>query len=370
MFDNKDETITTAKPHTIKKFEIIANYVDAWARKILNFKESSGIVYIDCMSNSGMYVDENGNQVEGTALRVAKILDRIVDKHSDKKAYVYFNDLNQNRILALKENIESLKLESPNLIIKYSISDANDYLKNMNLELWKQHNVLLIYDPYQASIDWDAIHPFFNDTWGEVIINHMVSDTKRGAIQVTDAIKIKKYEDTYHRKINELIQLGSNLAKLDEIVKDIIHENNRKKEKKLYISSFPFYNRKNGVVYNLIFCTRHIEGIKLYKRTTWKAFGNKSSNKATNNIENQLCFLGQDCCNFDTITDEGCFFIKDIAKYVYDTFSNKGRVPLDEVWRRLDEHPIFPCEGFKNDIKAELKNTYSVEIINKQMIFK
>lgn len=49
--------ITEAKPHTIKKFELIEKYVDEWARKILGYKGknglngSKGIIYIDCMSN-------------------------------------------------------------------------------------------------------------------------------------------------------------------------------------------------------------------------------------------------------------------------------------------------------------------------------
>ena len=55
-----NEIITEAKPHTIKKFELIERYVDEWARKILGYdgkdgrEGSKGIIYIDCMSNSGV----------------------------------------------------------------------------------------------------------------------------------------------------------------------------------------------------------------------------------------------------------------------------------------------------------------------------
>ena len=81
------EIITEAKPHTIKKFELIERYVDEWARKILGYngkdgrEGSKGIIYIDCMSNSGVYRDENGNQIDGTALRVAKKLNDIVTNY-------------------------------------------------------------------------------------------------------------------------------------------------------------------------------------------------------------------------------------------------------------------------------------------------
>ena len=35
-------TIETIKPHTINKIEIINNYVDGWARKILGFDGKNG----------------------------------------------------------------------------------------------------------------------------------------------------------------------------------------------------------------------------------------------------------------------------------------------------------------------------------------
>ena len=61
----KVEVITEAKPHTIKKFELIEKYVEAWAYKILNYHgnpgyaPASGVIFIYCMSNSGVYKDIN-----------------------------------------------------------------------------------------------------------------------------------------------------------------------------------------------------------------------------------------------------------------------------------------------------------------------
>ena len=86
MSKHDNSIITEAAPHTIKKFELISNYVDGWARKILGYGKSRGIIYIDCMSNSGVYTN-NGNIVEGTAIRVAKELNEIstiIDNHTDE----------------------------------------------------------------------------------------------------------------------------------------------------------------------------------------------------------------------------------------------------------------------------------------------
>ena len=182
-----NEIITEAKPHTIKKFELIERYVDEWARKILGYdgkdgrEGSKGIIYIDCMSNSGVYRDENGNQIEGTALRVAKRLNDIVTNYPGKSAILIFNDISEQRIEYLKTVIEKANLT--NIQVVYRSEDCNSFLRGLDLDSYKrQFNTLLLYDPYKAAIDWDAVTPFLN-TWGEVIINHMVFDTSRGASQ-------------------------------------------------------------------------------------------------------------------------------------------------------------------------------------------
>lgn len=46
-------TNDTAHPHTVKKFELIEEYVKAWAQKLLKFDKCHGIVFIDCITRSG-----------------------------------------------------------------------------------------------------------------------------------------------------------------------------------------------------------------------------------------------------------------------------------------------------------------------------
>ena len=174
----KVDVIEKVAPHTIKKCELIEHYVDEWARKILGFNGvngrdgSKGIIYIDCMSNSGLYYDSDDNLVDGTALRVAKRLNEILPNYPGKMGYVMFNDISQEKIDRLKKELDGLKLS--NITVRFNCGDGNEFIKELDIkELQKQCGTLLLYDPYQAAIDWDAITPYLN-TWGEVIINHMV----------------------------------------------------------------------------------------------------------------------------------------------------------------------------------------------------
>lgn len=131
----KVEVIEKVAPHTIKKCELIEHYVDEWARKILGFNGmngrdgSKGIIYIDCMSNSGLYYDSDDNLVDGTALRVAKRLNDILPKYPDKMGYVMFNDISQEKIDCLKREIDKLKLS--NITVGLTAAMETNLLENL-----------------------------------------------------------------------------------------------------------------------------------------------------------------------------------------------------------------------------------------------
>ena len=46
---NNKQLISIAKPHTIKKFELIESYIETWVQKLLNNPKCKRIVFIDCM---------------------------------------------------------------------------------------------------------------------------------------------------------------------------------------------------------------------------------------------------------------------------------------------------------------------------------
>ena len=45
-----------------------------------------------------------------------------------------------------------------------------------------------------------------------------------------------------------------------------------------------------------------------------------------------------------------------------DNFIGRNLVPLTELWDLLDDHPIFPSEGYRNEIKKELISDYGAKI--------
>lgn len=345
--------IESASPHTIKKFELIEAYVDGWARKLLGFDGCDGIFFIDCMCNSGIYADG----VEGTPIRVSRKLARIAQIYPNKQVYLCFNDFDQQKIDLLKTH---LPVQTVNFHIETHAGNGNDLLKVLitRIRQMSQINSLLLYDPYQAAIDWEALSPFL-DIWGEVILNHMISDTVRGISQAKRAHTIAKYEETYQTDIEELIKFSGDRKAIEKKINEILSRKQQSKRRR-YMAIFPFFNTINGKVYDLIHCTGSIEGFKLFKKVAWTTFGGKSSTKNTHGIEDQYIFNFSG--DYTTVTDDDCYNLTDIAKFLAEKFKNKQNVLLDTVWHSLDNHPIFPSDYQLRKIKSELQTYFGVTI--------
>ena len=360
--------ISQASPHTIKKFDLIEKYVVTWAQKLLNNHYCERLIFIDCMSNSGEYRDKSGNCVWGTPVRVAKVLRDAAGQYPSKKIDLYFNDISSERISHLQSIIP---FEKDNFRIHLSVGDGNEMLKRISQSLFNMSatHYLLVYDPYEANIDWGAIMPFLNK-WGEVIINHMVSDSIRAIKMAKSQVAISKYERTYLTSIEQLIPYGSNRETYEERVEKIIHLLHRNKERSYFVSAFPFFNSKNAIVYNLIHCTNNIAGFRLYKETAWRTFGGKSSTKNTHGSENRY-LLDFDNTGWGTKSyiDESCYYVKDIAEYLQRVFDGKNDVCLEDMWAALDSHPVFPSTGFRRQIKSELKRNYGAKEARGKMSF-
>ena len=366
----KNDVISIASPHSVKKFELISEYVKAWIQILMLTDSCKGIVYIDCMSNSGVYRTEGGEEIEGTPLRVSNIIADAMKTYSGKQAYLYFNDLQEEKIDLLTTRLPK---QTDNFRIYTEAMDANVLLRKIGSQftsVFESMHFLLVYDPYDAHIEWDAMEPFLKN-WGEIIINHMVSDTIRGAKVAKKPEVIKKYENTYKMTIDELISFGSDRNAFEKIIEKIIRDGTGRSEGDYYVASFPFFNSNNTVVYNLIHCTRHYKGFELFKSTAWKTFGDKSSMKNTHRDENQMQLSfnmdGEIVCG--TTTDESCYNLRDAALYVQEYFKGRVDVPNNEVWAYLGEHPIFPTRDYKNKIKNVLKQDFDMKASRSSMTF-
>lgn len=355
--DIANKSIPKASPHTIKKFELVEEYVKSWAQKLMLNEGCYGLVFIDCMSNGGIYKDVDGNLIKGTPLRVADILADVSHSYPTKRIQLFLNDNSATKISQLKEYLPK---NERNFEIITSTKDRNEILELIRPQLCGRNHLhyFLFYDPYDASINWSVLIPFLN-YWGEVMINHMVSDPVRAISQVKKSSTKEKYANTYLTEFENLVPYGTDKQAYEERIEEII--NKLKGKRKYFVGAFPFYNSQNSQLYSLIHCTSNIEGFKLYKRVAWKVFGGKSSMKVSHIDKQQLAFDFDNPGFTAPATDNSCFTVTDIAKFLQKSFSGQQDIPLDSIWKHLDNHPIFPSEGFRKEIREELKKFYGVK---------
>jgi three-Cys-motif partner protein len=301
-------------------------------------------------------------------VRVAEALLEVSRTYTQKQIFLYFNDNSEDKIEELKKHLPS---DERNFKVITSVGDGNELLKTIGPQLsnTNQLHFFLLYDPYDASIDWNALLPFFRN-WGEVLINHMISDSIRAISQVKSHSAKKKYEGTYLvDDVKKLIPFGNNKAVYEQRLREIIDFLKGPSERKYYIATFPFFNTKNSLVYDLVHCTSHQAGFKLFKKTAWKTFGAKSSLKNQHGAEDQLMldFTGRTLCK--PAVDEYCYNIYSIASYVQDNFCGKKDVSLGDIWLLIDDHPIFPSDGFRPQIKAVLKKDFGAQLSKQTISF-
>ena len=368
MFDYstlEEKQINKAKPHTVKKFELLEAYAKGWVEKILSIPSCNGVIFIDCMSNNGVYKNIDGEFVEGTPIRIAKLLNTSIVRYTDKDALLFFNDITKNKIDTLKTVLDEDSLT--NVTIDYSVGDANSFLNSFIINKYNKYHILLLYDPYQATINWKALSPFLKK-WCDIIINHMVSDTIRGLPQAKKDTKKEKYANTYKKNIDDLISLGSDRESLENIIEDIIRKGMVGKEEK-YIASSPFYNTKNILLYNLVLCTGNSKAFDLFKNVSWKTFEGKSSLAKNKQLDGQFEINLSNPAEIISCIEDGCYSIGNIADFLYAEHKGKGEISNNEVYIPLRYHPIFPAKGFLPQIKKVLKSSYNVECKKSTMVF-
>ena len=128
----KKSVISKASPHTIKKFELIEEYIKSWAQKLMLNNSCNGLIFIDCMCNSGIYTDDVGEIVKGTAVRVSEALLEVARTYTDKTVYIYLNDKDAKRVDELEKHLPQ---NERNFQIVTSRLDAHELLKTIGPQL-------------------------------------------------------------------------------------------------------------------------------------------------------------------------------------------------------------------------------------------
>ena len=133
MSTKRKSVISKASPHTIKKFELIEEYIKSWAQKLMLNDSCNGLIFSDCRCNSGIYISDAGEMVKGTAVRVSEALLEVAITDTDKMVYIYLNDNDTKLVDELEKHLPQ---DERNFKIVTSRSDAHELLRTIGPQLY------------------------------------------------------------------------------------------------------------------------------------------------------------------------------------------------------------------------------------------
>lgn len=365
------------KPHTVKKIEFAAKYVEEWLNVVINVSDS--FVFMDIMCNAGLY--KNGYL--STSINVLNVFIRFALNHPDKKFYLLTNDYDQDRVNAMKglfniyqDTFRELKLH--NVRMDVQCNDAVDYLGNINNKFRFKYmnggkNSILVYvDPYRF-IDLklaEAVKSFSNNVYCELLINFYSNDYTRNVNN-----KSSRYQKDILEFVSTFCNMDTSKINKAEAVRDKFIKVFKNTKNIKYHYFINMKNKMNATLYYLIFLTPNIRGLEKVKEATWKIIGHSdeycASLKDRDFYERNIFGETPEEEDFNNALDKlkEIIFEYEYNELNYDqllviclqmTFMKKGHV-IDKVIKPLIE------EGFlkKKGLVAKRNFTQDSYLINK-----
>lgn len=366
----------TINSGTVKKLEMMEKFVEAWINKISQFRPKgkrkySGITFIDCMSNSGIYTVDD-EEIRGSSRRVYDLFNHYKkNKFTDLNYKIEVNDLDKDAIRCQKCYMDE---NNKNVDVEFHNRNVKDYLLEVadKIPVVGERHFLIFYDPFEADIAWNELVELVTKinqnayTGCDLIISHFIhNDSKRGIQQAKKQEVKMKYENTYQSKFDLLYEKMNELSGTEQtewlrnkFVEVIGSKFNTRIEK---IAFAPVFNSNNAAIYDIVFYSESLKAKDLFKKCMYL------QEKIVHNHENEQqrfdLFESNTYASIrKDIKEKEIFYSpKQFAKEIYNRF--KGQLVNDQILTSfLLKHPYIPQVGAKNEIKKNLTRTYNVKI--------
>ncbi|MFS1026833.1 hypothetical protein ACFC9R_16285 [Enterococcus casseliflavus] len=363
---------------TTIKIDFIEEYAKAWYNKVLSYKPkfgepANGVVFIDCMSNSGVY-QFNNSTYPGTSQRIERIFTaQNGTRYSEKDFKIVVNDNCLKKINCQKCTWEKLANKKPNVEKIDFHLDVENFLNGECLKILeeaKRNNwyIILFYDPFNILINWDSLKPYLNYPKTDIILTHFWgNDTIRAIGQVTDDERKAKYEKAYGVPYDILTQEFASKTqheKTEYLRKQLVSMINKVTPKKKFIGYGPIFNSKNSVLYDIVSISTSQVSKILFKNTLYKRYKEDVS-KDPRYQQLDLFDTSNDITDYVEIRNSGTsekdYFYsgKHYAKVIHSHFSGKyiSKAEFDNFMKNHDYIPV-DC---KTEVKFYLEQLYGIK---------
>ncbi len=250
--------LDSKKQQTDSKIKYVSSYVHQWLLVNENRAEINKIVFIDCMSNAGMYMDGD----LGTSMLILQQFIVSANRHPEKQYCLLINDYKKTKIDIcdrVVERIKKYKNIPENIIVEKKNEDVNVFLQdhlflNQYIKGYGIATILFV-DPFDfGTVKISLLSDIASKYYCEIIFNLFTSDYVRNGIDERTRQCIDNYS------INDK----------EELVKYI--KTSLKVGRMKYTFAYRFDTVKNTELYQIIFATPSITGLIKLKDVLWDVF--------------------------------------------------------------------------------------------------
>lgn len=331
------------KEQTTKKVEYVKAYVEEWLRVWLPQNETKSITFIDAMSNAGVYKDGDFC----TIAEVAKLFGTYAESHSRISFQLYLNDSNKKRVSTCVDVCSYLIPDGcKNVDIIYANEDVNQFLHEAAttsvIPHGKGNAILLFVDPYDmGTVHLKYIREFIQSRYCDLLFNHFSSDLTRNKndqriVNCFDGLDIPTDAD-----VGEAIANALRIGRMK------------------YVFSYPFRIVSNTELYQIIFVTPHIEGMRKIKIALWDTFHGVAYHRNARVPETIQGRLFSD----EEIEDSTALgYATDAQELLVDHYSGQHNVTYEEIATFLLERTMLRDGQFINLVlKPLIKNGRAIK---------
>ncbi|WP_165060686.1 three-Cys-motif partner protein TcmP [Adlercreutzia sp. ZJ154] len=251
------------KEQTSKKIEYVTHYVKEWIRVGCMSSKLNTLSFVDGMSNAGIYRDGD----LGTTTLAYSLFLEAAKSYPNMHFNLVFNEIDPIRFKIFKVICHELYVnqcggrEIPNLKLYCSNDDINDFIADLSNHdgLLNKYGSLTLFfiDPYDArTVDIPPLRDYLNNHYCELFFNWFSSD------------HVRNPNDNAIKSCFSGIEIPAGYDAADYIAKYLSGS------KKMYFS-FPFRNKNNTELYQIIFVTPSKKGLEKVKEALWSTFSGR-----------------------------------------------------------------------------------------------
>lgn len=267
-----EEPVWEIEPHTKAKHEILRRYLQGWFPIMTSF--SSKVIYLDGFAGPGIYRggEEGSPIIAIRCLMEHNLRDRIIRENN--QILFVFIEKNADRKRILEDNISERFPNLPNNVQVHIINaefepTMKEILDDLEAKGAKLAPTFAFLDPFGFSgLPMEIISRFMSYRYCEVLITFMSGFVNR-FVNTDDAREVifdELFATSEWRKVREL----DSPEKRRKFIIDLYRRQLKSVGNARFVRSFEMIGKHNQVIYDLVFATNGLKGLKVMKEAMWK----------------------------------------------------------------------------------------------------